>query len=143
RHCNSFGRFLCNSSRSRDVADVVLHGFTYYCRPMLRQRLAATDREHPLAEVMKNTRCHRYSRLSNPAHNGLVGGSSPPGPTMRCCRCRVLNGLAPKLSSVIPVLDKNLFTIRPQQVSGSPRAPCACDLPPSYSAAPRSARRGR
>src|SRR5262249_34910013 len=55
-------------------------GFTYYCRPMLRQRLAATDREHPLADVMKNTRCHRYFRLSNPAHNGLVGGSSPPGP---------------------------------------------------------------
>src|SRR6516225_11368697 len=50
------------------------------CRPTLRQRLAATDREHPLAEVMKNARCHRYFRLSNPAHNGLVGGSSPPGP---------------------------------------------------------------
>jgi len=69
------------SQKHATVADVIHHGLTYYCRPMLRQRLAATDREHPLAEVMKNTRCHRYFRLSNPAHNGLVGGSNPPGPT--------------------------------------------------------------
>jgi hypothetical protein len=47
-----------------DEADVVLHAFTYYCRPTLRQRLAVTDREHPLAEVMKIPRCHRHFRLS-------------------------------------------------------------------------------
>src|SRR5262249_20644167 len=38
---------------------------------------------------MKNARCHRYFRLSNPAHNGLVGGSNPPGPTISPMRTGV------------------------------------------------------
>ena len=104
-------------------------------QPTVRQRLTATDREHPLVGVMKDSRFHRYFRQDNRAHNGLVGGSSPPGPTMICFGSFDLNALAPKLSSVNTMLDKNLFTIRPRSVSPSPRAPCACGRPPWCNAA--------
>jgi hypothetical protein len=47
------------------------------------------------------------------AHNGLVGGSSPPGPTIPRFWLFVFKGLAPELSNLIPRLDIDLFTIRP------------------------------
>jgi hypothetical protein len=75
------------------------------------------------------------------AHNGLVGGSSPPGPTILACSSFALNGLAPKLSSKIPMLDRNLFTIRPQRAFSSPRVPCAFGRRPWYSAGSRRAMR--
>jgi hypothetical protein len=56
----------------------------------------------------------KQPRAGPTTHNGLVGGSNPPGPTMHACGSFVFNGLAPKLSSVIPMLDENLFTIRPR-----------------------------
>src|SRR5262249_47465452 len=82
-------------------------------------------------------------RLEPTAHNGLVGGSSPPGPTMICFGSFDLNALAPKLSSVNTMLDKNLFTIRPRSVSPSPREPCACGRPPWCNAALLKAMHGR
>jgi hypothetical protein len=69
----------------------------------VRVGLPAPERIGPVAQWLEPT-----------AHNGLVGGSNPPGPTMHRLRSLVLNDLTPKLSSKIPMLDKNLFTIRPQ-----------------------------
>jgi hypothetical protein len=83
----------------------------------------------------------RYLELT--AHNRLVGGSSPPGPTTHRSESFDLNALAPKLSSLIPVLDNDLFTIRPRPVSPWLRVPCACGPRPWCSAAPQKARRGQ
>jgi hypothetical protein len=69
----------------------------------VRVGLPAPERIGPVAQWLEPT-----------AHNGLVGGSNPPGPTMHCFVSFDLNALAPKLSSMIPTLDKNLFTIRPR-----------------------------
>ena len=49
-------------------------------QPMNNQRLATTNREHPLADTTKKCRFYRHFRQGHHAHNGLVGGSSPPGP---------------------------------------------------------------
>ena len=46
----------------------------------------------------------QWSELA--AHNRLVGGSSPPGPTIRILYSDVFNDLAPKLSNLISRLDK-------------------------------------
>src|SRR5262249_5358861 len=59
----------------------------------------------------------QWSELA--AHNRLVGGSSPPGPTILILCLFVINGLDQKLSSEIPMLDKNIgdFVHHPFSIS--------------------------
>src|SRR5262249_49628725 len=106
-------------------------------RPHAR-RVVALQLSRKLQHCMKNAPRRRpLSRfgpvaqwLEPAAHNGLVGGSNPPGPTILSFRLFVLRALAPKLSNLIPRLDDDLFTIHPRSASSLLRAPCACDWQP-------------
>jgi hypothetical protein len=59
----------------------------------------------------------QWSELA--AHNRLVGGSSPPGPTILILCLLFLSDLEQKLSSAISMLDKNIgdFVHHPFSIS--------------------------
>jgi len=50
-------------------------------QPIIDQSFPATKREQTSPNVTNEANNHRYFRREKAAHNGLVGGSNPPGPT--------------------------------------------------------------
>jgi hypothetical protein len=77
-------------ARPSSSAEVVRLFFSWF-EPPIDHRYAVNERRSSLVNATKNANVLRDSRASRPAHNGLVAGSSPAGPTSP----RKIKALAP------------------------------------------------
>jgi hypothetical protein len=96
---------------------------TILVQPTYNQRYSATEREHALPIVTEFINVFIIFRVALPAHNGLVAGSSPAGPTNQRKAMKVNSGAGTKfltgLPAIITMEEDKLPFIRQDQSSQS------------------------